>query len=154
VYKLVVNNRFKGVLPTFSGNYRVRAPTPSILSTAMILPSSLTHKPRAQHPDVVGGARGPHHAPPLVEHGLEPPAHTWVENIYECAQLILKICSLVWSRYTWCAHQWLVKKRHSASSIDSMLHCLCPVFLKSWLVERQQRNIDGVGEETTMGKGH
>eukprot|EP01043_Picozoa_sp_COSAG02_P016887 COSAG02_NODE_753_length_17610_cov_23.119753_11_plen_129_part_00 len=29
---------------------------------------------------VVGGARGPHHAPPLVEQGLEPPAHaphTW-----------------------------------------------------------------------------
>ena len=36
--------------------------------------------PGALSKGVVGGARGPHHAPPLVEHGLEPPArapHTW-----------------------------------------------------------------------------
>ncbi len=109
--------------------------------------------------DYWDGCEGTQHSQDWIHRHRQPSiwdsfAHTWVENICECAQLILKICSLVWSRYTWCAHQWRVKKRHSASSIDSMLHCLCPVFLKSWLVERQQRNIDGVGEETTMGKGH
>ena len=33
------------------------------------------------------------------------------------------------SRYTWYDHQWRVKKRHSASNIDSMLHRYCPTFL-------------------------